>query len=191
MILFLLLLVIKTEAKSNLPNESVNVQGDNKSSVKQKELYNLYELAKKAEAKNLPIVLTFVAEWCEFCHILGSEVLDPMALSGVYDENYMFMRYVSIDDPKPIKGFDNKLMIKDKFADKYNADLTPTMIFIDSTGKQVADPIVGIAAIELYSMLIHKALNQAYKNMNKPLKIPSTVEELFKVHPLLMDTLKE
>jgi len=147
-------------------------------SVKQKELYNLHELAKLSEKNNLPIMLTFVAEWCEFCHILGSEVLDPMTLGKLYEGKYMYMRYVSIDDHEPIPGIDNKPINKDKWSDKYDAELTPTMIFIDSKGNQVAPAIVGIANIELYTTLIHKALNIAYKKMGNPMVIPPFPEDL-------------
>ncbi len=52
---------------------------------KLKELTNLQELATEARERNLPIMLTVGAEWCEFCHILREEVLDPMALGGDYD----------------------------------------------------------------------------------------------------------
>ena len=159
------------QAKSEQPSNQAH-------NVKQQELTNLQELATISKQNNLPMMLTFVAEWCEFCHLLGSEVLDPMALGGLYEGKYMYMRYVSIDDPEPIPGVDGKPIIKDKWADIYDAELTPTMIFIDSTGKQVAPPIVGIANIEFYTILIHKALNIAYKNMNNPLEIPPFAEDL-------------
>lgn len=177
-ILFLFSLVLfKAEAKSGQPN----AEGSHLHSVKQKELSNLYELAKKADKKNLPIMLTFVAEWCEFCHILGSEVLDPMALGKLYEGKYMYMRYVSIDDHEPIPGIDNKPINKDKWSDKYDAELTPTTIFIDSKGNQVGPAIVGIASIELYTMLIHKSLNIAYKKMNNPMSIPPFPEGLIRI----------
>ncbi len=176
-VLFLFSLVLlKAEAKSGQPS----AEGAHSDLVKQKELRNLYALAKKAEQKNLPIMLTFVAEWCDFCHILGSEVLDPMALGGLYEGKYMYMRYVSIDDHEPIPGIDNKPINKDKWSDKYDAELTPTMIFIDSKGNQVAPAIVGIANIELYTTLIHKSLNIAYKKMNNPTKLPPFPDDLIK-----------
>lgn len=170
------ILAFNAHAKSGQPS------GGNGHSVKQKELYNLYELAKKSEQKNIPMMLTFVAEWCEFCHILGSEVLDPMVLGGMYDGKHMYMRYVSIDDHQPIPGIDSKPINKGKWSGIYGADLTPTMIFIDSKGNQVAPAIVGIANIELYTMLIHQALNIAYKKMGNPTVLPPFPEGLMKLN---------
>lgn len=136
-----------------------------------KELSNLERLGKKARTNNLPIMLAVGAEFCEFCHILREEVLDPMALGGEYEGKYMYMRYFSIDDRFPIPGIDGKPMYKEKWAYQHNADLTPTVIFIDGEGKEVAEKIIGISNIELFSALIHSRLNQAYKNMGNPLRI--------------------
>ncbi|PLA75278.1 hypothetical protein CYQ88_01550 [Hydrogenovibrio sp. SC-1] len=136
-----------------------------------KELTNLEQLAKQARQHNLPILLSVGAQWCEFCHQLRDEVLSPMALGGDYEGHYMFMRYLSIDDHQPIAGVNGKPIIKHRLAESYGADLTPTVIFIDGHGKEVADKIVGIANIELFSALIHNRLNQAYKNMGNALRI--------------------
>lgn len=136
-----------------------------------KELDNLETLAQTARKTDLPIMLTVGAQWCEFCHILRDEVLEPMALGGEYEGKYMYMRYLSIDDRHDIPGIDGKPMNKNKWAYQYNADLTPTVLFIDGNGKEVADKIVGISNIELFSALIHSRLNQAYKNMGNPLRI--------------------
>lgn len=143
-----------------------------------KELTDLQALSAKAKAENLPILISFGAEWCEFCELLKDQVLDPMALGGQYEGKYVFLRYVSIDDPKPIPGVDGKLIEKSKWAYQYGADLTPTVLFIDGDGKEVAPRIIGIANIDLYAALIHKALNIAYQNMNNPLRIPAMPEQL-------------
>jgi thioredoxin-related protein len=177
-----ILAVFLVACEKNEKTEPLSKQlGFSNSSVKQKELYDLYKLAQQSKQKKLPIMLTFVAQWCDFCHLLASEVLDPMALGKLYERKYMFARYISIDDPKPILGIYNKTIIKSKLAAKYNVDITPTVVFIDSTGKQVAPPIIGVANIEMYTILIHKALNIAYKNMNNGMEIPPFVEDLVKI----------
>lgn len=135
------------------------------------ELKNLQTLGTLAKQKNLPIMLAFGAEWCEFCKQLKSEVLDPMALGGDYEGKYMFMRYVSLDDPKPIPNFDGKPILKSNWADQYNVDLTPTVLFVDGNGKEVAPRMVGIPNIEFYSSRILRALNQAYAKMGNPMRV--------------------
>ena len=142
------------------------------------ELQNLQTLGEQARQKNLPILLAFGAEWCAFCHQLRDEVLNPMMLSGRYEGKYMYMRYVSLDDRNPIPGFDGKPIRKDQWGESYGVDLTPTVLFIDGNGNEVAPRLVGIANIELYAAMIHKALNTAYSKMGNPLRIPAMPEDL-------------
>ncbi len=143
-----------------------------------KELTNLHQLAQQAKQTNLPIMLSFGAEWCDFCHLLNTEVLNPMALGKLYEGKYMYMRYVSIDDDQPIPGIDNQPIIKDTWSDEYNVEVTPTVIFINGDGQEVAPQIVGITDIDEFSTLIHQSLNTAYQNMNNPLRIPDFADQI-------------
>lgn len=143
-----------------------------------KELTDLQTLSIESNQNNLPILLTFGAEWCEFCEQLKEEVLDPMALGGLYEGKYVYLRYVSIDDHSPIPGIDGKPTLKGRWAESYGADLTPTVLFIDGNGNEVAPRIVGISNIELYSAMIHRALNTAYEKMENSLRIPAMPEQL-------------
>jgi len=135
------------------------------------ELQDLQTLAQKAEAKNLPIMITVGADWCDFCYVLKKNVLDPMMLGGDYEGKKLYMRYLSLEDDTPIPGIAGQKIIKREWAEKHKADLTPTVIFIDSYGREVADKIVGISALELYMGLIHQRLNQAYKNLGNPMRV--------------------
>ena len=135
------------------------------------ELQDLQTLANKAEAKNLPIMITVGAEWCDFCYILKKNVLNPMMLGGDYEGKKLFMRYLSLEDDTPIPGIAGEKLVKREWAEQHQADLTPTVFFIDSHGREVADKIVGISALELYMGLIHQRLNQAYKNLGNPKRV--------------------
>lgn len=136
-----------------------------------KELYNLQQLAQAAQVHNLPIMLAFGAEWCEFCEQLKEEVLDPMALGGEYEGKWMLMRYVSIDDPEPFIFLDGTPKIKSKWFDELNLDVTPVVIFLDSQGHPLAEPIVGISNIEFFPLLVHQHLNQCYQKLGNPIRI--------------------
>ena len=149
-------------------------------SNKIKELTNLHDLAKQAREANLPIMLAVGAEWCGFCDVLKEEVLDPMALGELYEGKYMYFRYISIDDHDTIAGINNQPITKEDLSNRFDADLTPTIIFIDGYGKQVAPNIVGIVDVYTYTILMHKNLNIAYDNMQNPLRIPSIAEDLVK-----------
>jgi len=143
-----------------------------------KEVTNLQSLGKQSQQKQLPILLMFSAESCEYCKLLIEEVLNPMILSGLYDEKVVIMRHVGIDEPKPIPDWKGRAIKKSQWAYQLNADLTPTVLFVDASGNEVAPRIVGISEITLYSGLIHQRLNTAYQTMGLTKRIPATPELL-------------
>ncbi len=141
-----------------------------------KELNNLQQLAQTSKQTGLPIMLMFGAEWCEYCQELVEQVFGPMAMGKNYDNKVVLMRHVGVDEQDPIPGFDGQLIQKSKWAYQLDADLTPTVLFLNSQGREVAPRIVGITNTHLYAGVIHRNLNIAYKNMNNPYRIPVTPE---------------
>lgn len=141
-----------------------------------KELQNLQQLAQQSKQTGLPIMLMFGAQWCEFCGLLEEEVLDPMAMNPNYDGKAVLMRHVGVDEQALIPGFDGKPIKKSQWAYQLNADLTPTVIFMNGNGREVAPRIVGISNIELYAGIIHRNLNMAYEKMGTPFRLPATPE---------------
>lgn len=141
------------------------------------ELQNLQTLGAQSRQSGLPIVLMFGAEWCEFCQVLTAAVFSPMAMSGDYEGKVAYLRHVGVDEPERIRGFEGEWLKKSQWAYQLDADLTPTTLFLDGHGREVAQRIVGISTLEMYAGLIHDRLNQAYKAMGNPLRIPVTPEK--------------
>ena len=113
-----------------------------------------------------------------------------MALSGLYND-YVIVRYVSVDDDKTIGDWQGKSVNKATLAYHLNADLTPTVVFLNHKGKEVAPRIVGIQEITLYTNVIHRNLNLAYASMGISTRIPVTVELLDKQSSRLNKQLKQ
>ena len=139
-----------------------------------KEATNLYALAETSKQTGLPILLMFGAEWCEYCQELNEQVFEPIAMGKNYEGKVVLMRHVGVDEQDLIPGFDGKLIKKSEWAYQLNADLTPSVLFFDGFGNEVAPRIIGISNTHLYAGLIHSHLNIAYKNMNNPYRIPVT-----------------
>ena len=154
------------------------------------ELQNMQSLAVQAKQLQRPIMLLFKADWCEYCELLHEAVLAPMALSGLYND-YVIVRYVSVDDDKTIGDWQGKSVNKATLAYHLNADLTPTVVFLNHKGKEVAPRIVGIQEITLYTNVIHRNLNLAYASMGISTRIPVTVELLDKQSSRLNTQLKQ
>ena len=143
-----------------------------------KELESLEELAQESDRLQLPIMLMFGAQWCEYCELLNEHVFNPMMLGGLYEQKVVLMRHVGVDEDAPIPDWDGNPIKKEKWAYELDADLTPTVLFLDGTGKEIAPRIVGISDISLYAGVIHQNLNIAYKNMGLDKRIPVTPELL-------------
>ncbi len=144
-----------------------------------KEVTDLQALGTLSQQKQLPILLMFGAESCEYCKLLVADVLEPMALGGLYDNKVVIMRHVGIDEPALIPDWNGKPIKKSQWAYQLNADLTPTVLFVDATGKEIAPRIIGISEITLYAGLIHQRLNTAYQTMGLTKRIPATPELLY------------
>ncbi len=144
-----------------------------------KEAVNLQTLGTLSQQKQLPILLMFGAESCDYCKLLIQDVLEPMALGGIYEGNVVIMRHVGIDEQALIPDWNGNLIKKSQWAYQLNADLTPTVLFVDATGKEVAPRIIGISEITLYAGLIHQRLNTAYQTMGLNKQIPATPELLY------------
>lgn len=142
-----------------------------------KELNDLQALAERSQQSRLPIMLMFGAEWCEYCQELTEQVFAPMAMSGIYDDRVVHMRHVGVDEHAPIPGVDGELIKKEEWAYRLNADLTPTVLFLNGNGQEVAPRIVGVSNTHLYAGLIHQKLNIAYRNMGNPFRLPATPEQ--------------
>lgn len=142
------------------------------------ELQNLQTLGQKAQQNQLPIMFMFSADWCEYCDVLKEHVLNPMIINGMYEGKVVFMRNVGIDLDEPIPDWNGKPLDKGKWAYQIDADLTPTVVFFDGYGNEIAERIVGISEITLFAALVHTRINEAYQNMGLNKRIPATPELL-------------
>ena len=78
---------------------------------------------------------------CNYCDLITEEILQPMLFNG-------------------------KNVPATKFAQRYNAWATPTLLFLDQQGNEIAKKMVGINTIELYGFYVDKALKSAFKAIN-------------------------
>ena len=143
-----------------------------------KEVWDLQKLGAQSQQQQLPIMLMFGAQWCEYCELLIEDVLEPMVISDLYDGKVVLMRHIGVDEVERIPDWQGNPIQKSKWAYELGADLTPTILFVDGTGKEIAPRIIGISEITLYTQLIHQSLNIAYKTMGLKLRIPATPELL-------------
>jgi thioredoxin-related protein len=143
--------------------------------VKVVETKDLSVLGKQADARRLPILLMFSAEHCSYCEKLEEDFLKPMLRSGDYDDKVL-IRKVRIDGYGKLRDFAGKQVAASKFADRYNVFVTPTVVFIDGDGVELAKKRVGLSTPDFYGSYLDQSIDDALNILrrNKPMRVKLT-----------------
>ena len=135
--------------------------GDAVSMVK---IEDLRQEARLAEAGNLILVIEFSSEYCGYCRKLEALFLLPMQRNAEYREKVL-IRYVSLDAFETLVDFDGQSMSTGEFASRYDVSLTPTLIFVDSSGNEMSDKLVGIWSEDFYGGFIDDRIDEARQRL--------------------------
>lgn len=126
---------------------------------------NLHAEGLQAERDCKPLLLEFSASSCSYCQLLEEEVLNPTLLDRDYDRRVL-MRKVLIDSAQRLMDFDGKHSISaSQLADRYKVHVTPTLLFVDSRGQELAKRMIGVTTLELYGGYLDAALDISQENL--------------------------
>lgn len=121
---------------------------------------NLHGDGQQAQSRHVPILLMFAQHGCSWCHFVEEEQLKPMLRNADYRAQ-VIIRQVMTDDLGNITDFDGSTTDANALAIRYNASLTPTVVFVDARGKQLAHSIVGVHNTEFYGGELDSGLAQS------------------------------
>ncbi len=113
-----------------------------------------------------PMVVEMSAEDCPYCLLVEETVLRPMILSGEYKDKIL-LRKVNINNHQQVMDFKGKKISQSEFADYYNVHLTPTVLFLDDHGNEIAPRMVGVPSIDFYGIYLDDNINLARKLLTK------------------------
>lgn len=120
--------------------------------------------ARTAAGKNLPILLFFTQPGCAFCERARREYLGPLATSGAWSARAL-IREIAIDTT--FAGLDGKSTSGRELARSYGIRVFPTVIFIDASGKRIAEPLAGFTVPDFYSAYLEQRLEAATAHLSK------------------------
>lgn len=126
--------------------------------------HDLQADARIAARDRRPILLLVSQEECPFCWQIKREILDPMVLSGDYDDR-LLMREMFIDEGFLLRDFQGREVAGGDFALRYGVSLTPTLLFLDPRGRELTDKMVGIQTPEMYFLYVDAAITEAVERM--------------------------
>jgi len=127
---------------------------------------NFYITAKQAQIKNIPILVMFSSIYCDYCKFIKKEFLKPMLKSGDYSDK-VIIKIVEDDESDEVIDFNRRIIDSGDFSDRYGITFTPTIIFINSKGQEVAERITGLGNVEYYGGFLDDAIDQALIKLNK------------------------
>ena len=113
-----------------------------------------------------PIVLVFSARNCSYCEVLESSILRPSLLGGHYD-GQVIMRKLMLDSRLPVRDFDGQHRAPSELSRRYQVHVTPTVLFVDAQGQELAPRLVGINTVELYGGYLDAAIEEARRKLSE------------------------
>ena len=125
-------------------------------------VHDFAALAQDAGGRGLPILLVVSQTECGYCERLKSDLLEPMRISGDYDSK-VIIRELNIDAGETVADFAGLRRSAQDMASDYRAWVTPTLLFLDPQGKQIADRIRGYNTPDLFPGYVDNAIDEAGK----------------------------
>ncbi len=132
---------------------------------------DLQKLGQESLKRNIPIVMMLSADGCSWCLKLEEEHFKPMLRSGDYEQKAL-IRQFKIDDMLDVRDFDGKMVSPYEISRRYKAFVTPTVIYLDGHGSELAKKMVGLSTGHYYGSYLDMAIEETLEivRLNTPRK---------------------
>jgi len=123
---------------------------------------NLKALSETMKAKKLGLMVMFHASYCEYCERLESDLLLPMLRSGDYDDKVL-IRKIQIDSNDDLVNFNGQSVTTGQLSTLYGASMTPTLVFLDASGEEQSERILGYTTPDFFSAYVDQGIDELHK----------------------------
>jgi len=121
----------------------------------------------QALSRELPILLTFTSMVCSYCELLEQDFLQPMLLGGEYLDK-VIIRKLEVGYGRTVTDFSGQSIAASDLSDRYRVFVTPTLLFVDGNGKELAERMVGINTPELFGGYLDDCIETALLRIRNP-----------------------
>jgi len=111
-------------------------------------------------------LIMFGAEHCPYCFEMRDLYLEPMLTDPDYTDK-LVIREVEIDQNSPMVDFDGNKTLQSVYARRFGVFLTPTLVFLDSKGREMAKKIVGLGDENYFTYYLDEAIGKALEKIRK------------------------
>ena len=121
---------------------------------------DLSEIGRISQQQDIPVIVFVSRDACPYCRTLRDTILKPMLTANKFEHRAVLVE-LSLDRVETLTGFEDKQMTARAFGELYQAEITPTLLFLDSNGREISKRIVGISNLEFYGHYLQKSTDEA------------------------------
>lgn len=122
---------------------------------------SLRAAAQAAQARGEPLVVMTTLTGCPYCELVRSRYLGPMRR----DENLAAVQLDIMDKASPLQDFSGTTTTPAEVVRGWNARFTPTVLFFDANGRELAERLVGLASPDFYGSYLDQRLSTARQRL--------------------------
>ncbi len=117
---------------------------------------SLQRAAQEAQRRGEPLVLLVSIRGCPFCEHIRRNYLAPMRAQGLAAVQ------IKLDDSKTqLQDWQGKPSTGAEVAQGLEVKVTPTVLFVDAQGRELAERLVGITSTDFYGAFLDVRLTAA------------------------------
>lgn len=124
---------------------------------------SLRQAAQDAVQRGHPLVVMTTLEGCPYCDVVRNHHLLPLVRTGEAVAVQVDVR----DTRRHLRGFDGELTSPADQASAWKARFTPTVLFFDENGQEIAERLVGVAVPDFYGAYLESRLAEARARLKK------------------------
>lgn len=132
--------------------------------VKVREATDLQAVGHESRVRKLPILIMFSMRDCQYCDVVREEFLKPMLRSGDYVDRVIMLELYS-DSYTQLRDFNGQLISSSELTQRYKAGFAPTVVFLDSQGKELAERLIGITTRDFYGGFLDEAIDESLQRI--------------------------
>ncbi|WAL83317.1 hypothetical protein OYT13_02210 [Pandoraea sp. XJJ-1] len=111
--------------------------------------------ARRAASLDTPLIVLVSLRDCVYCGPIRQRELAPLVRGGKYE-----VREIGMDSTAPVREFDGSTTTGVAWARAHGVKVSPTVLFLDTSGHPVADPLIGAGLPDFYGAYLDNAIAQ-------------------------------
>lgn len=125
---------------------------------------NLAKARPQAAAARRPIMLFFTQPGCVFCERARRQYIEPLASTAEWRARTLS---IEVSRTQKLRDFDGLETTGAEIARRYGVRVYPTVVFVDSNGVALADPIEGFTVPDFYGAYLEERLQHARTRLTR------------------------